>query len=301
MHPDLEDPPRDAGTFLPGLRHVRDLSLAMTVFSKGLNAALREENDVAASNRRARRRRSRDMTDVFGDPMEVGYQEEDEAERLAWAQRHATFAREQMAAGSPYLFGLAAIRLWGLLEATVDDGVARLIEVNQKVRTAPALAKVNVPFLEFSSVGPFEQAQLVTRALKDSVGASKKNGIHRFEGLLGAIGLGGPYEKEVENVTMELSGFRHVLVHRDGRVDERLQSQCPWLRLDKGTQVAVSRRTFQRFSTAAEWLLLEFERRLDVFDGRAKSSQQLQTQLILAGTLKGRINLGKKWPPDRET
>ncbi len=165
MHPDLEDPPRYEGTFLPGMRHVRELSLAMDVFSKGLAAAVAEPGDVARSNRRARGRRSLnlEMADVFGDPMELGYQEEDEDERLAWSQLRATFAREQLAAGSPYLFGLATIRLWGLLEATVDDGVARLIEVNERVRSSPAFAKVSVPFLEFSSIGPLERKRETKR------------------------------------------------------------------------------------------------------------------------------------------
>lgn len=297
MHPDLEDPPVYEGAFLPGVRKVRDLSLAMTVFSKGLRAAVSEESDITRANRKARRRRREAGANLFRDPMEVAYEEENEDEQLAWAEIRATFARQQMHAGSPYLFNLGTIRLWGLLEATVDDGVAHLIHTNERVRLADAFKKLSVPFLEFSDADALERSQVVSRALKDAVGASKQNGIDRFESLLRAIGLAGPYDNEVEKAAKELSGFRHVLVHRDGVIDDRLLRQCPWLKLAKGERVAIDGRAFRRLSQAAEWLLLEYERRLRAFDGRAEDSARVRSQIGLASVLRGVFTTAKNWPP----
>src|SRR5581483_10173017 len=289
------DPPVYEGPFLRGVAQIKTLSTALQVFSKGLESATREVEAIKKTNAKAKkaRRAERDIRD----PLEVAYEEEDEQERLIWAEQRAKFAADQLSNGSPYLFSLGTIRLWGILEAEVDDSVAELIRTREAVRKRPPFEKLTVPFQDYSEAPIEEQSAIVCRALKDSVGAAKKSGVKRFEVLLEPVGLVGPYDKDIQRTVSEMSAFRHVLVHRDGIVDARMLLQCPWLNLTKGDRIVVDSRKFHRFAQSAEWLLLEYRRRLREFDREPVETDHVSTQSILAALVADVLPREKKWPP----
>ncbi|MBI4479658.1 MAG: hypothetical protein HY651_06510 [Acidobacteria bacterium] len=209
------------------------------------------------------------------------------------AERLERFAKEQSAAGFSYLYSLAAIRLWTIVETFVQDLVLKTIGDFEAARNHPAIRKLKGPLLEFYEASTYQQAELILNLLIDDLGIAFKKGVGRFEEILGVVGLGGPVEDEVRRLLLELTEVRNLLVHRNGVVDARFAKNCPWIATKVGESVRITNRDHDRYQAAVQWYILEVEKRRSsiyevtaIADDSAVMEELITTQAFLVNMLR---------------
>jgi len=171
------------------------------------------------------------------------------------------FAKTEVNANFPYLLNLASVSLWGILEAAIDDLGSFLITSWPKCKDSEIIRKIRGPLIDFASASDSERAEYLLTELKQSTNASLKLGVGRFETILNCIGLGGDVDESVRKLLFELSQVRNIIVHKAGKADRKIVESCPWLKLEVGQDVKVNYQYFMSYMGAADWYLLELDRR----------------------------------------
>jgi len=202
--------------------------------------------------------------------------EENYTDATKRAGRVETFANAEQKYDFPYVYGMAAIRLWSIIETMVDDLVAYLLRTRPECRQVDVVQKLEGPLVEFVSANDDDRAKYLANLLTEQVKARFKLGIGRFEAVLNQISLGGPVDTDVQRTILELSQIRHVLVHRLGKADERLVTNCPWLNLGPGQAVRITQKQFRRFYLAVFWYMLELDRRLALLSSKSSSEFKIK-------------------------
>lgn len=183
------------------------------------------------------------------------------------AKEHAAkvseFAGNQSKDGLPYLHSLCAVRLWALVEATIDELVVHSLLTPSEYYDQKVLAKLKGPLIEFRSASPDEQAEFLAETLKQLVDAPLKIGAGKFEALLDPVALGGTIKDIVRRNLFELSQIRNIIVHKSGKADRRLVEACPWLNLKKGDNVHVTHKMFECYRLAVYWYMIALRSRIE--------------------------------------
>jgi len=220
------------------------------------------------------------INEALGDPPPFT-NEEALAKAKARAADVAQFAESEKSRGFPYLFGIASIRLWSLLEALVDDLAVEALKDPAGCKDQVLLSRLKGPLLEFRNASSDDQAEFLAETLKQAVEAALKQGIGKFESILEPIGLGGGIADSARKCLFELSHVRNAIVHKGGKADRKLIEACPWLLLTRGDQVCLNGKDFHRYTMAAYWYLLEIKLRYQ-FRGelRPDAMTQLQADLV---------------------
>lgn len=198
------------------------------------------------------------------------------------AKEVQSFALSQRDCGYSYLYTLATVRLWGSLEACIDDLVACSLLTVEECSDRELLSRLKGPLLEFRSASREEQAEFLAELLRNAVEATLKVGVGRFEAVLKPCGLGGGIDERVRRVLLEVSQARNLVVHKSGRVDKRLLENCPWLKRTAGDFLHISANDFNIYVFAAHWYLMELTRRIR---SRTDNSRDEELEEILAGLL----------------
>jgi hypothetical protein len=213
---------------------------------------------------------SREVADVLKRPAPYANEQEFE-QALEAAQKEETFAANERKAGFPYLNGMAAIRLWTILEVAVEDLALDVLK-NPTPSVSDVLRGLKGPLLEFAAASPDQQAEFLLGELKLTLKATLKSGVGRFEALLSPLGLGGAVDDYVRKALLELSVVRNVLVHRSGIADLRVIASCPWRNWQTGAQVSVSGQDLAMYECAVLWYLTALSLRIVV--GRETIDQE---------------------------
>jgi len=180
------------------------------------------------------------------------------------AEELEKFAEAQKKHGFSYLYELASIRLWGILEALVDETCVRSLLDNANLSDLDSMKSLKAPVVEFLNLSEQEKAVYLVDLLKQKVTASLKPGIGRFESVLDQVGLGGGVKKRIRRTLLELSQIRNVLVHCNGNADSRIVKHCPWLGLKIDDKVYLTGEHFSRYITASYWYIVELSIRWDM-------------------------------------
>ncbi len=192
-------------------------------------------------------------------------------EKLAKVKEQAIefegFARTQKKDGFPFLFSLAVIRLWSILEALVDDLAIDFLSRPDECKDKDLIYSLKGPLLEFAAAPPERQADFLTERLKDVVRAGLQPGVGRFEAVLDPIGLGGGITPHVRRVLFELSQVRNVIVHKAGITDQRFVEACPWLNLKSGAPLKVNAQDFHLYTMSSYYYVVEIRYRIHQFLG----------------------------------
>jgi hypothetical protein len=172
------------------------------------------------------------------------------------------FAKEEASRGFPYLHSIAIVRVWSILEVTVDDLVRRLFRTPNVLPAGGVIAKMEGPLLPFINASPEDRAELMFIALKQKLSVALKPGVARMEELLEPVGLHGQINDAVRRLLLELGAVRNVLVHRNGITDKRFIVACPWLQCREGRPLSLSHNHFEMYWFAVGWYMLEISRRV---------------------------------------
>lgn len=183
-------------------------------------------------------------------------------ERLKQDEKLEAFTRRQAAKGFPYLFSIASVRLWSILEAAVDDAVLPVLLDMYRLPLDSPIRGLKAPVLDFVQAEEGEQSKILLELLKQEVRSRFRKGIGKLDVLLEAAGLGGSVHDLIRRALLELSEVRNVVVHRNGRADERIQASCPWLKLEKNQILEPNGIFYEIYDSACLWYLLELQKRL---------------------------------------
>lgn len=178
------------------------------------------------------------------------------------SQELEAFATNERELGRPFLFGLATVRLWSILEALVEDIVVCSIVDEPAVSEREPLFRLKGPLVAFARQSQEERADTLYNMLEESVAARFKKGVGRFEAVLGALGLDGGISDSVRRTLLELSEIRHAVAHRNGLIDRKLKGACPWIDGEVGERIRFSPKRFYAYSSAVRWYSIELSRRV---------------------------------------
>jgi hypothetical protein len=167
------------------------------------------------------------------------------------------FSEEQLSNDLGYVDQLVAVRLWALIESTVDGFAWHLLRHTPRGSLSDSVRKISGPIFEFLEADEDSRAEYLLAALKQEVRSSLKVGVGRFEAVLDALGYAGEVHPAVRKTILELSEIRHCIVHRGAKADRKLIARCPWLGLSPHQQLPVGRENILRYFDAAHWYLCE--------------------------------------------
>lgn len=177
------------------------------------------------------------------------------------ANKLAAFAAAQSTRGFTYLYSLATVKLWSILEAGVDEFLLVLLTDPARLSDSRELRKLKGPLVEFATAPQTEQVQYLRDLLNQDVAAALKPGVGRFESVLAAVGFGGPVNDLARRTLLELSEVRNVILHRGAVVDTRFTERCPWLSKAVGDQVEPQRDDYLLYSAGSLLYMNELHRR----------------------------------------
>lgn len=177
------------------------------------------------------------------------------------AERMKSFSQEQESTGFPYLFSLATVKLWSILETMADDIAVHCIGDLEKCTNIDLLKKLKGPLIELLDASSYERNEYLASELKLAVKANLKPGIKRFEAIFEPLGMSGKVDSDVSLTFLELCQVRNVLVHRSGIADKRLVERCAWLPIEIGNVINVTYEDYMAYLTAANWYMLEVDKR----------------------------------------
>jgi hypothetical protein len=196
------------------------------------------------------------------------------------------FAKQQKGDDFSYLFSLAVVRLWSILEAMVDDLVVDFLRRPDECKDKDIIYSLKGPLLEFATAPPERQADFLTERLKDAVKAGLKPGVGRFEAMLDPIGLGGGIDSDVRRVLFELSQVRNAIVHKAGVADQRFIENCPWLNLNIDKPIKVNAEDFHLYTMSAYYYAVEIRLRTEHFWGHERPQEKIDLLSEGAETIK---------------
>lgn len=187
---------------------------------------------------------------------------------LGAVREQAEFAQGEIESGFPVLHGQAAVALWGLLEAMIEDLVVCILSAESGLLANEQLRRIRIPLAEYESLDLEERMEFLVREYARQSIADLKAGVSRFETLLELVGMSGRVDEAVRRDLFELSRVRNVLVHRSGIADRKLCESCPWLGLKPGDQVRVTHSVYLRYSWAVGEYFIDILERDLIRSGR---------------------------------
>lgn len=211
------------------------------------------------------------------------------------AERLQQLASEEEQKGFPYLFGLATVRLWSILEAMVDEIAVEYLKDPGSCEDVDLIRSLKGPLVDFVNAAPDEQAEFLANELKLAVKAALKPGVGRFEAILEPLGIGGGVDENVRRAFIELSQLRNAIVHCGGVADKRFVEACRWLGYAVGQRLRPTRLDFRIYELAVMWYIAEISARIARRQGDKDSAeQQLRDELTpkLAELYSARANNG---------
>lgn len=170
------------------------------------------------------------------------------------------FTDDQAIEDYPYLFSLVAVRLWAMVEAAARELVVEAVKQPIPLPNPNALVKLKGPIAPFVGADSTVQADLIADALWGSV-EGHFLGVDRFDAVLERLGFSGTLNTTVREILTELSEVRHCVVHRDGFVDRRMLTNCPWLSIQVGSRLPATTERYWFYRTAAYSYIMDLLRR----------------------------------------
>lgn len=191
------------------------------------------------------------------DTMRRLFSDDDYEAKMEHYEKLATFSEDQISKGFPYLFSIACVRLWTILEACVDEVLFHLINDPRCISESRIIKNLKGPLLEFANASDNEKAEFLKDRLNQELASSLKIGVGRFEDPLKAVGFGGSVADPIRRVLLELSEIRNVIVHKNGLVDKRLVERCPWMSVKVGEKIVVTLSDYPIYANSCFWYIVE--------------------------------------------
>jgi len=172
-----------------------------------------------------------------------------DAAAIAQSKDDAEFAQREIAAGMPFLFSIAAIMLWGSVEAFLHDLLVQCLHHDRVLLGAERAAKVRVSIAVLEALTTEERLYYLVTALEREL--PRPSGAPKFEAVFRELTLRTGASTQTLRDLFELQQVRNALLHRNETVDHGLASACPWLELVVGQPITITPKQLGRYTTAA--------------------------------------------------
>lgn len=187
--------------------------------------------------------------------------QEQEAAQRKEAQKLADFAKGQHDQGSPMVYDLAAVYLWAVLEASIEDLTAKMFSRYAARVNASKLQKAKVNVADMLGKKTDEQYALLAEAVRREM-RSESKGVFGFEDIFDVFGMKSDLPGAVERAFKELQALRNIILHRGAKMDLKASQECPWRKWNVGQTMHVAPRDFFRFCDAVLWYAISVTDRL---------------------------------------
>lgn len=194
------------------------------------------------------------------------------------------FSKIEAEHGYPYLYSLASIKIWSILESGVDDLAIECIKSLDKCADIELIRGLKGPLLEFLDASEDDKNEFLIAELKIAVKAQFKPGIAKFEALLKPLGLGGEVADIVSKVFIELVQTRNLIVHKKGIVDKKFITACPWVNIKLGDKIFLTRNIYLKYLNAAFWYFFELDNRYIIRQSLAEDDNAVLLDKFLSLT-----------------
>lgn len=194
------------------------------------------------------------------------------------AQVIEKYAKQQLIEGQPYIYSIAVIRVWTMLETLADDLVFDRLCDGKYQTDSEAIGGIKLPLREILRCTPEQQAEAILNELKQSSKSRLQQGVGKFEVVLGALSLSGQVDEEIRRAIFECCQIRNLIVHRNALVDSKFASACPWLTSEIGSALAITRTHFSLYYYAAFWYAIELQIRTWSLDGQKPDLELIDIQ-----------------------
>lgn len=183
------------------------------------------------------------------------------------AKESAELAVREVNSDFPVLHALAVVALWSWLENFVKGYVSLWFLHRPDSASVATVQKLKVELGKYIHLSKEEQADYLVELLEAGTPPDlKRRGAERFEWLLEQFSLSAIPGADQRKQLMELQQIRHVVAHRNGIVDRKLLSACPWVLATPGQPIQVTGEMIGRyFQVTTEYALGIFFRVGDVY------------------------------------
>lgn len=210
-------------------------------------------------------------------------------DQLQRAQKMAELAKREFDEGFPLLHSQALVSQWGGLEALIRTFLARWLTNEPNAILAEPIQRLRIRLGEYETLDENERPYYILELLENEIKAPLRDGVSRFECLLGVFGLSGEVDETDRKNLYEMQQLRNVIVHRRSVADRRLIEACPWLGLKTGDLVTIKHEAYRRYTASVVNYVTELIVRAAVYFGRERSE-----------FLKDIKNRKMRWLPDEE-
>lgn len=197
---------------------------------------------------------------------------------LERAQVLERYAKQQVTEGQPYLYSIAVVRVWTMLETLADDLVFDRLCDGKYQTDSEAIGGIKLPLREILRCTPEQQAEAILNELKQSSKSRLQQGVGKFEVVLSALSLNGQIDDEIRRAIFECCQVRNLIVHRNALVDSRFASACPWLPSQLGCALPITRTHLYLYFYAAFWYAIELQMRTWSLDNQKPDPELIEIQ-----------------------
>lgn len=215
----------------------------------------------------------RNQDDPFGN-------EEEYVKQKQMAKRDQKHAEREIEQEFSYLYSLATVQLWTILESAIDDQLLKIISRINRKNPPEQLNRLRAPLFSLIEISTEAQNELVLSLLKENISSSLKPGIGAFEALLSALGFGGAVDEIVRRNIFELSQVRNVIVHRGGIADQRFINVCPWYDSLVGAKLKVNENSFRKYMFSVLCYLVDLEIRIIKTNGSISAESVTEKEAV---------------------
>ena len=162
-------------------------------------------------------------------------------------------AREEKKRGFAGLYGRHTVSLWNMLDATLSESLTQLLLAKGKTLELPAFQKIKFSVAQFQDMSSAQMMRAVLGELKRLHAAEARcnKGVRIYEKLYIDAGMSEHLSDQLDKRLIELRAVRNAIVHNMGIADERFVKDCPWLRIEPGTRIAIGKAQYDVYTDAA--------------------------------------------------
>lgn len=263
-----------------GMASIEALDTFVDVCTAGLHYSVSAEESVKKMEQ------IKEITDKFGKPLS----EDAYKKALSEARKVEEFSKEQSENGYPYLFGIATIKLWSIIESTIDDLAVQRVMDHKSCADIDLIKNIRGPLVDFMEAGDNERAEYLASELKHAVKANLQKGIGKFESILKPLGLSGTIPSCIRKAFVEHSEVRNLIVHRNSIADKRFVQACPWISSIVGETVITSAKNYHLYRLSCLWYVIDIHIRVEKRDGRNVGEDLIQALGEYIPIIEGIIN-----------
>lgn len=187
-------------------------------------------------------------------------------------EQPVAWLEQEINAGFPTMYESSVVALWSAFESFNHLVLSDWIEIfpqardNDGVRDFEKKKKLR----DYESLSEDDKETYIKKAIFEY---KSMPGVFQYDDIFVLFGLKGEVKTRTADLIRELEEFRHVIVHKGGKVDKKLIERNPSLRLPLGTPITISEERYVLYSHSIQDYAFELLRRIYIYLGREYEAQ----------------------------